>query len=186
MRGWDSRRWLIAAAGAVLTALAIGIPTGIVKTSFYTRMTPVLWWNYPVWAITSALSGLLLATYVAARGSAPAQQKKAMAGGLLSVFAVGCPVCNKLVVLALGASGAMTYFAPLQPILAVASLALLGEAFRRRLRAERTCAVPSTTVSLPGTPASLPSATGIGAAGGRRDAASSEDRATTAGGPGPQ
>jgi hypothetical protein len=147
MHRWQPRRWLTAIVGAALTALAIGIPTGIVQTSFYTRMTPVLWWNYPVWVVTSVLSGLILATYVARRGTPPAQQKKALAGGLLTVFAVGCPICNKLVVLALGVSGALTYFAPLQPILAIASLCLLGEALRRRLRAERACAMPTAAPS---------------------------------------
>ena len=44
-------------------------------------------------------------------------------GGALTFFAVGCPVCNKLVVLALGFSGALTYFAPLQPALGIAALA---------------------------------------------------------------
>lgn len=47
-------------------------------------------------------------------------------GGLLSYFAIGCPVCNKLVVLALGSSGAISWFAPLQPLLAVASVGLLA------------------------------------------------------------
>jgi hypothetical protein len=49
------------------------------------------------------------------------------------VFAVGCPVCNKLVVLALGFSGAMTYFTPLQPILGVGALVLTLAVLRRRI-----------------------------------------------------
>ncbi len=39
-----------------------------------------------------------------------------------AVFAIGCPVCNKLVVLALGFSGALAYFEPIQPALALAGL----------------------------------------------------------------
>jgi hypothetical protein len=27
-------------------------------------MTPVLWWNYPVWVLTAILTGLIVATYV--------------------------------------------------------------------------------------------------------------------------
>ena len=50
----------------------------------------------------------------------------ATVGGLVSFFAVGCPVCNKLVLLALGASGAVSWFAPVQPVLAVASVALMA------------------------------------------------------------
>lgn len=145
MRSWTRGPWLGAVIGAVVTALVIGVPTGVVETPFYTRMTPVLWWNYPVWLVTSVLSGLIIATYVTPRRPAGAQQKKAVAGGLLSVFAVGCPVCNKLVVFALGVSGALTYFAPLQPVLAVGSVVLLGEALRRRLRAGRVCPAPPAT-----------------------------------------
>jgi hypothetical protein len=55
------------------------------------------------------------------------------------VFAVGCPDCNKLVVLALAAGGALTYFAPIQPVLGFLSLGLLANAIRMRLAGERSC-----------------------------------------------
>ena len=60
---------------------------------------------------------------------------------MLSVFAVGCPACNKLVVFALGASGALTYFAPLQPVLGLFTLGLLLYALRARIDGERSCLV---------------------------------------------
>ncbi|WP_193375763.1 hypothetical protein [Modestobacter italicus] len=122
-------------------ALAVGVPTGLVPTPLYTRMTAVLWWNYVVWGVTAALGGLVVATYVrrphdrAPRNGAAA----ASGGGLLTAFAVGCPVCNKLVVATLGVSGAMTLWAPLQPVLAVLSIITLGWALRRRLRNEYAC-----------------------------------------------
>ncbi|MEZ5295782.1 MAG: hypothetical protein R2697_05770 [Ilumatobacteraceae bacterium] len=47
-------------------------------------------------------------------------------GGLISFFAVGCPTCNKVVLLALGTTGALDWFAPAQPILAVLSIVLLA------------------------------------------------------------
>ena len=66
---------------------------------------------------------------------------------MLSVFAVGCPVCNKLVLLLLGTSGAMTWFAPLQPALAVLSVVGLAWALRIRWRATASCVVvPSAGV----------------------------------------
>ncbi|WP_369204925.1 hypothetical protein [Streptomyces sp. PU-14G] len=64
-------------------------------------------------------------------------------GGALSFFAVGCPVCNKLVLLALGTSGALTVWQPLQPVLALASLTLLAVATVRRLAGEAACPVAS-------------------------------------------
>jgi hypothetical protein len=48
-------------------------------------------------------------------------------------------VCNKLVVLALGTTGALTIWAPLQPVVAAASMLLLGWALGTRLAAERSC-----------------------------------------------
>jgi hypothetical protein len=149
VRAWPFRRWAAAVAAGVLAALVIGVPTGVIPTSFYTRMTPVLWWNYPVWAVSSVLEGLLLATYVGAGSPARAEDSaeqrprtaRALGAGLLSAFAVGCPICNKLVVLAVGVSGALSYWAPAQPFLAAASIALLLHALVRRLRAADACAL---------------------------------------------
>jgi hypothetical protein len=144
MRSWRPARWLTALAGSVAAALVIGVPTDVVPTPIYTRMTPVQWWNYPVWAATAVLGGLILATYVRNPGGGTATVgRRAAGGGVLSAFAVGCPVCNKLVVLALGASGAMRLFAPLQPALGLLSVTMLAHALRSRLRAERACPVPA-------------------------------------------
>jgi hypothetical protein len=43
-------------------------------------------------------------------------------------------VCNKLALVLLGTSGALTFFAPIQPIIGAASLALLGATLFWRLR----------------------------------------------------
>ncbi len=65
---------------------------------------------------------------------------------MLSVFAVGCPVCNKLVVLALGMSGATAYFAPVQPLLGFLSVGLFGYALRVRLSRESSCPAEISSV----------------------------------------
>ncbi|GAA0898417.1 MULTISPECIES: hypothetical protein [Streptomyces violaceusniger group] len=146
MRTWTPHQWVTAAAVALVAGTAIGVPTGVVPTPFYTRMTPVLWWNYPVWVASSLLMGLLVATYMhgpqAARAEGP-RGRRALLAGVLSAFAVGCPICNKLVVLALGVSGALSYWAPAQPVLAMASLALLAHALVRRLRTAAACPAPA-------------------------------------------
>ena len=140
MRRWGWQRWTAAVAATTLTALAIGVPTGIIHTPFYTRMTAVLWWNYPVWIATSILTGLIVATYVRGPAAAPKTDAGHMtAGWLLSLFAVGCPICNKLVVALLGISGALSIWAPIQPVLGVASVALLSWALWTRLQRERVC-----------------------------------------------
>jgi len=132
-------------------AVVLGVPTGVIPTPFYTRMTPVRWWNSPVLAGSATLLGLTAATYL--RQLVPAGErsaKVATGGGLLSLFAIGCPVCNKLVVLAIGASGALRWFAPVQPVLATVSLAMLGAALWTRLGSEVACQTPSS--AQPSTP----------------------------------
>lgn len=147
MAGWPTRRWVAAVLGAGMTAVLIGVPTGIIPTSFYQRMTPVLWWNYPVWAMTAVLSGLVMATYLRTAYSSPRSSKMTLGGGLLSLLAVGCPICNKLVVLAVGVTGALNVWAPLQPLLGLVSVGLLGWALHRRLRGELSCTVSSAAAS---------------------------------------
>lgn len=142
LRGWGTRRYLVALVAGVGWLVLSGVPTDIIDTPLFVRMTPVEWWNYPFWVAGAALVGLLTGTYIAGPGrDRPdgSQGEKALGGGLLSVFAVGCPVCNKLVVAALGAGGAMTYFAPVQPLLGLLSTGLLLYALRARLETERAC-----------------------------------------------
>lgn len=164
MRNWPARRWLAAALGAVATIVVVAVPTDLIDTPVFMRSVPATWWAWPVLLVTGVLSGLLLATYVvpgpASADGSPSDStgsRAGAAGGLLSLLAVGCPVCNKLVLLALGASGAMNWFAPAQPALAVLSVVLLGWALRRRLAGERSCPLPAP-------PAGPPSATESGTA----------------------
>ena len=143
-RQWPTRRVWTALAAAAGLAVAVGVPTGIVPTALYTRMTPVLWWNYPIWAVTAVLGGLIVATYIRRPGDRRPRSGAGAAsgGGLLTAFAVGCPVCNKLVVAALGVSGALTIWAPIQPVLGLLSVAGLAWLLRRRLRNEFACPAP--------------------------------------------
>ena len=62
---------------------------------------------------------------------------------MLSTFAIGCPICNKLVVALVGASGALNYWAPLQPLLGLASVAFLPATLAVRLRGDRSCTLPT-------------------------------------------
>jgi hypothetical protein len=145
LRGWGWRRWAITAAAALGTAVVVAVPTAIIPTPLFGREVPVTWWSYPTLAVTAVLSGLLVATYVGAPPSPRPQSRRAWAGAALSWFAVGCPVCNKLVLLALGYNGAITWFAPVQPALALGSVGLLGWALRSRLRSAVSC---QTTVAV--------------------------------------
>lgn len=143
MRSWSRRRWGVALVGSVAVALAVGIPTDVIPNPVFGRPVAVTWWSVPVLIATAVLAGLLAATYVRERHSEitlDGPGRLGGVGGVLSFFAVGCPVCNKLVVIALGTTGAQQWFAPVQPVLAVASLIVLTAALVRRLRSERACA----------------------------------------------
>lgn len=142
---WPARRWLVAAAVAVLAALVMGVPTGVVQTDLYTRMTPVRWWDYPIWVTSALLLGLTAATYVRGTGggaAGPDRSGRAVGATLLSTFAIGCPICNKLVVGAIGVSGALSYWAPVQPLLGMLGIALLLAGFAVRLRGQVSCPAP--------------------------------------------
>lgn len=124
-------------AGAILTALLLGLPTDVIPNPWFSRMTPVEGFAVPVLVATSVLSGLLVASWLGVEASScpvRAGRTTGTAGGMLAWLAIGCPVCNKLVLLALGTSGALTWFAPVQPWLAAASVLLLAGALGWRLR----------------------------------------------------
>lgn len=145
LRRWPARRWIAAAGLGSATALLVAVPTDLIDTPLFSREIPPTAWAWPVLLLTAALSGLLGATYLA-RTATPARQRNGpvgAAGALLSFFAVGCPVCNKLVLLALGTSGALQYFTPVQPYLAAGSVVLLSWALWRRLSTEDRCPVPA-------------------------------------------
>lgn len=144
IRAWGLRHYAVAPLAAAVWAILSGTPTDIIDTPLFVRMTPVEWWNYPFWVTGAVLVGLLAATYVPTAEVERldgAQGEKLLGGGILSVFAVGCPVCNKLVMLALGTGGATTYFAPLQPLLGFISVGLLLYALGARLVGATACPV---------------------------------------------
>ena len=146
LAAWTRRRWLAALVAAATTTVLMGVPTALIPTPVFGREVPPTAWAWPVLLATSVLSGLLLATYVREPGQAePATtaSRSGTIGGLLSFLAVGCPVCNKLALLALGYSGALQWFAPVQPFLAAVGVVLLAGALRQRLRGQLACPVPA-------------------------------------------
>jgi hypothetical protein len=144
LRRWPMRRWVTVLATAVFTVLFIAIPTDLIDTPFFSRQVPPTVWAWPVLVVSAGLAGLVTATYVAyPDGAAPrrSESRLGLAGGLVTFFAVGCPVCNKIVLLALGTTGALQIFEPIQPYLAGASILLLGWALYARLSRENSCRI---------------------------------------------
>ncbi|MCU0504998.1 MAG: hypothetical protein MUE82_04350 [Chloroflexi bacterium] len=99
-------------------------------------------------AVVRVAPGATVAPPTGDGASAPRARDGSVLGtvaGFGAFLAIGCPLCNKVVLVALGASGAMTIWAPLQPIVGAASVALLVATVAWRLRrraAGDACAVP--------------------------------------------
>ena len=160
-----------AAVAALGTFLLIGIPTDILPNPIFGREIPVRWWEYPVLAatvlLTAAWFGIRSARETGVAGHAagsdrPERPALVTVGVATAWFAVACPVCNKIVLLLLGTTGALGVWAPLQPWLAALSLVLLTGAVIYRWRARPcadgacthgSCAVPPTAGVDPATDA---------------------------------
>jgi len=134
---------------AVFTALVIGIPTDVVPNPWFSRVVGVRPIDVGVLVALSLLTGALVATYVVAGQSGAGVPRAGFGSGVLGWFAVGCPVCNKLVLLLLGASGATRVFEPVQPVLGVAAVVLAMAALFVRVRAIRRgeCRLPGRPTS---------------------------------------
>lgn len=141
LRTWTARHWVVAALSAVAAAVLIAVPTAVLPSPWFWREIPTPGWAYPVLGVVAILSGLVAATYV--RASDGPGGRRASVGAMLGFFAVGCPVCNKLVLLVLGYTGAMTWFEPVQPFLAMLAVIGLAAALRARLRGAVACPLPA-------------------------------------------
>ena len=153
---WSVRRWAAALAVAGLTYLFFGLSTAVLANPVFGRSVPPTTWAPGVLLATAVLSGLLAATYVRNSGPAPIRlvatgaeldppagtrtARAGAAGSLLAYLAIGCPVCNKIALLALGTTGALNIYAPIQPYLGAIGVALLAVALIVRLRGEVSCA----------------------------------------------
>lgn len=134
--------WMRVVVVALVFALLIAVPTRLVPNAWFQRMTPTRPQDYLFLVVASLLAGLVAAMrHVAGRE----QQGAVVAGGLGTFLAVGCPVCNKVVVALVGMAGATQIFAPLQPAIAAGSIALLLWAVYRtsQAMAADACPIPS-------------------------------------------
>lgn len=135
-------RWSWTRATGVGTAGAalIAVPTDLIDTPWFTRMTPTWWWDY-VSAVAAVVLVVVLAGLGVRRGPSrcrtaqdnPVRVGSAPWAGVAGVaLAVACPVCNKVVIALLGVSGALELWAPAQPAVGAAVVLLLGFAVALR------------------------------------------------------
>lgn len=152
----DRRFFAWAIGWASVSLAAFGLVAAIIPNPVFGRQIPPEPFAIAVWLVSAPLMGLLGATYsvpatptltaalsmplvlhpagVTSDGQGTTLGTVASLGAFL---AIGCPVCNKIALVLLGTGGAMTVFAPLQPLIGAASLVLLAGtlAWRFRLRA---------------------------------------------------
>ena len=63
----------------------------------------------------------------------------ATTGSIANIFAVGCPICNKLLVVLLGATAVMTYFEPIRIWLGFFSVGVIGAALWFKIKNVKSC-----------------------------------------------
>ena len=140
------RRPVTFVSAATVSALVMGVPTDVIDTPFFTRMTPVRWWEVPVLALTALLIAVWWATPRPPPDTPRPGGTRLLGSTVLSGLAIGCPVCNKVIVAALGVSGALGTWAPLQPFVALLSLGLAATGVLVRRRACRGGGCPAPPV----------------------------------------
>ena len=152
-QGQVDRAFVAQAAVWALASLAVyGLVAAIIPNPFFGRQIPPEPFAIGIWLLSAPLLGILGATYTAPPpagllepvplGAADSTSERRTStlgtlGSLGAFLAIGCPICNKLVLLLLGTSGAIAVYAPLQPVLGAVSLALLAVTvgWRMRIRA---------------------------------------------------
>lgn len=128
----------------------IGVPSDIIDTPIFGRPVELRTIDYVIWLISSALIGLTFAIRLPASEREAEEQNDVRTawGGFASFLAVGCPVCNQFVVAAIGTSGALNWWAPVQPVFGALAIGVVLWALRTRLNTYQlaTCPTPKRQV----------------------------------------
>ncbi len=143
--------WPRAVLFAGIAAVLIAVPSDLIDTPIFGRPVEVRWIDYVILAITSALIGLILAIRPEPADPAASEElavtvdrqgTRTVWGGFVSFLAVGCPVCNQAVVALIGVSGALSWWAPVQPFVGLLAVGLLLYTLRKRLNTYKLAACP--------------------------------------------
>ena len=108
--------------------VALGTVAALWENSFFIRMTPVGNWEIALLAMLSILIGI----YVMIRR--PYCSDKALgAGGVIGCLGIGCPICNKILLLAFGSELLLTYFEPIRLYVALLGVLIIIRAIMSEL-----------------------------------------------------
>ena len=139
LKGLDAATWLRAIPYSVVAAVVIAIPADLIDNRFFGRPIPPRTLDYVILAVTAGLIGLVLAIRAPLTEK---QERRTLGSGLVSFLAVGCPVCNQAIVALVGTSGALSWWAPVQPVVGLVAVALLLWTLRQRLATYQLVACP--------------------------------------------
>ncbi|MCP5029618.1 MAG: hypothetical protein GY929_25380 [Actinomycetia bacterium] len=146
LRSLPGRTYLRAVPIALVAAVVIGVPADLIDTPIFGRPVPVRGIDYLILAVTAALIGLVFAIRLDGEAEGDeAQQTRTVWGGFVSFLAVGCPVCNQMVVALVGVSGALSWWEPVQPLVGLLAIGLLLAALRQRLATYELTSCPLPT-----------------------------------------
>ena len=134
--------WVRSVPLALIAALVIAVPADLVDTRLFGRPIEPRPIDYVILALTAGLIGLILAIRPEPSSMTDAQERNTMWSGFVSFLAVGCPVCNQIVVALVGTSGALSWWAPVQPVVGLIAIGLLLWTLRARLRTYQLTSCP--------------------------------------------
>ncbi len=121
-----------------------GAPTGLIPNPVFTRMIPSLPLDYVFLALTSVLVGAYAGLhFYGKQENTKSQNATAYSGVIGGIVAFGCPICNKVFVMALGTTSVMTYIEPYRPIIGAISVIIMGLAVFVKARQVRTGVCPA-------------------------------------------
>ena len=130
MRHWPRRRWLLAAgAFPVLVFVFAAAGGGLAPAA-------ASWWAWPWLILIGALSGVVVASYLAPPGTG-------------KVIEVGCSPCSVMAGLALVGALLVHSNAPGSPFMAAVATVLTAFALRQRLADATACPAPRMPAPTP-------------------------------------
>ena len=112
-----------------LFLLVLGIPTAVIPNPYFTRMTPIYWFDYFYLIADSLLLGIYFGLVISKKLTRRSDGKIA-SGGLAGFFGIACPICNKLLLWLFGATWLLQYFEPIRPFVGLLSVIILLWAIR--------------------------------------------------------